>query len=219
MPEWFDLTQPLTPSSPRMAFLPAPVFRHVRELDAAGPQVTAVDLCLHVGTHVDAPCHFVAGGASIDQIPPERFVLSAVVWAVVPGTDGQIDLAAVEPAERLLRRGDALVLSSGWGEMWQLPEYGEHPFLEPAVARWCVERGVTLVGVDFLTPDMPSRLRPPGFDYPIHNTLLGNGVLIAENLAGVAGLAGARVDLLLAPIPLVGADASPVRALARVRDD
>jgi kynurenine formamidase len=212
---WVDLTQPLNPDSPRMSFLPAPAFRRLRELNAQGPQITAVDLCVHIGTHVDAPCHFIAGGASIEQIPAERFLLQGVVWRADPGPQGEISLAAVEPASRLLRRGDALLVSSGWGEIWREPRYAQNPFLSAELARWCVASGVSLVGVDCLTPDMPTALRPPDFDFPVHRTLLGNDVLIAENLTNLRALEGRRVELMLLPIPLEEADGSPVRAMAR----
>ena len=72
-----------------------------------------------------------------------------------------------------------------------------------------------MVAVDTGTPDLPVALRPDGFTWPVHQILLGAGVLVAEHLTNLAGLTGSRVELVLAPLNIRGADGAPVRALGR----
>ena len=81
---------------------------------------------------------------------------------------------------------------------------------------WVVDRGVSWLGVDSLSPELPPQERPDGdFDYPVHTTLLESDVLIAENLTNLGAVAGERVEVNAVPLRLVGSDGSPVRVLAR----
>jgi arylformamidase len=214
MPEWVDCTQPFRAGMPKLAFLPEPEFEVLRELDGDGPRISRLHVCTHLGTHVDAPSHFIAGGRDIGDFPASRFTGEAVVWPVQVPPEGAITVAHLEGAP--LTPGDSLLLSTGWGGLAGDPRYQEHPHVEREAAAWIVERGVSVVGLDFLTPDMPPRLRPPGFDYPAHRTLLGGDVLIIENLASLEALVGRRVELVAAPIFVQGdVEAAPARVLAR----
>jgi kynurenine formamidase len=65
------------------------------------------------------------------------------------------------------------------------------------------------------TPELPLHLRPPGFDWPVHHTLLRDGVLIAEQVTNTRSLAGQRAEFLFLPLNIVGSDGAPARVLAR----
>ncbi|MGI9523465.1 MAG: cyclase family protein, partial [Hyphomicrobiaceae bacterium] len=82
-------------------------------------------------------------------------------------------------------------------------------------AEWLLERNVKMIAVDTIDPELPSDLRPDGFDFPVHRKLLQQGVLIAEQLAKLNTLAGRRVEFLFAPLPIVGCDGAPARVLGR----
>jgi kynurenine formamidase len=217
MARWVDLTQPLAPGMPKMSFMPDPQFEVLLDPGDRRPRVSRLSVCTHLGTHVDAPSHFVRDGKTIDQFPLERFLAPGVVWPV-----------RVEPLQPItrehlrgleVRRGDVVVFSTGWGDLFRDPRYYQHPYLDDEVARWLVEQGVAMVGVDFLTPDKPPALRDAAFDYPVHNTLLGNEVLIIENLTGLRPLEGRRIELFAAPILVqAGVEAAPARVFARVAD-
>lgn len=73
-------------------------------------------------------------------------------------------------------------------------------------ARLIVDCGVQLVGVD-----TPSVDRPP---FDAHLALLGNDVLIVENLANLDAITAEVFQLAALPLALVGRDGSPVRAIA-----
>lgn len=212
---WFDLTQGLEPGMPKMPFIPEPRFEVLSELKDGKPKLSRLHVCTHLGTHVDAPSHFVADGKNIDQFPLEHFLVEGVVWRVETGPLEAVTLEALQGAP--VRPGDALLLSTGWGEIYREPRYFQHPYLADEVARWAVEQGLRFVGVDFLTPDRPPALRGPSFHYPIHNTLLGHEVLIIENLTGLRPLEGKRVELFAAPLLVkAAAEAAPARVFARV---
>ena len=113
-----------------------------------------------------------------------------------------------------------MLLSTGWDEYAGSNRYeDQHPSLAVATARWLVDVGVKLVGVDLPTPDLPLAQRQEGFDWPVHKVLLGAGVLIAEHLRALRALEGRRIEAVLAPLNVGEGDGAPVRALARTVED
>jgi kynurenine formamidase len=82
-------------------------------------------------------------------------------------------------------------------------------------AQWLVDRQVKLLGVDASTPELPIPLRSPEFDFPVHHTLLRDGVLIAEQVANLRAFAGHRVEVVFLPLNIVGGGGSPARVLGR----
>jgi kynurenine formamidase len=212
-----DLSHPLWPGMPKIPVLPE-VERHqiTSMADGAPMDISAITLALHVGTHVDAPAHVVPGGTSIDQLPIERFSGTAVVARVErkPGEEITVDdvlAGGPEPAP-----GEFLLVATGWSEKFRSTEYADHPSLSPELARWAVATGIPFVGVDLITPDLPVHRRGDGFDFPVHRTLLGAGVLIAENLTNLDAVAGSRVRLHAHPLAIRGGDAGPARIVAEV---
>ncbi len=212
---WHDLSQPLSSAMAAPQYFPPPEFQVILERTDVCPQVTKFTLCTHMGTHVDAPSHFIDGGRSIDEIPLERFVVPAHFVALDGVQNQAITIDALQAAGAAPRRGEALLIGTGWDAHWHAPQYFAHPYLADDVAGWLVDAGVTLLGVDFMTPDVPVALRSPDFRFPVHRTLLGNDVLIVENLRGLRALAGRRMELHAMPLPIAAGDGAPARVAAR----
>jgi arylformamidase len=173
----------------------------------------------HQGTHVDAPCHILKGSPSIDQIPLDRFCGAGLVLSVDPGPEEitvEMLRAALEVSEPM-EAGDFIFLATGFDQYFSTNDerYYEHPWLAPEAAEWLVELGATMVGIDALSLDRPTSRRAPNFRYRTHEVLLGNGVLIIENLTNLAGLIGSRVEIMALPICIQGADGAPARVVAR----
>ena len=72
-----------------------------------------------------------------------------------------------------------------------------------------------MLAVDTPTPEISIHQRPPGFDWPVHHTLLRDGVLISEGVANARSLAGRRAELLFLALNIVGGDGAPARVLGR----
>jgi arylformamidase len=81
-----------------------------------------------------------------------------------------------------------------------------------------VAQGAKIVGVDSSTPDQAVHYRPKDFGFPVHNTLLSNGVLIAEHVTNLSPLAGRRVEVMFRGINIAGSDGAPARPVARAAD-
>jgi arylformamidase len=169
----------------------------------------------HQGTHVDSPSHIFKAGKSIDQYTVDRFIGEGVVWDIPKAPCEMISLGEVQTASPTLRSGDFLVVRTGSWQSFPDVSYLENPYFEEAAAEWIVAQGVRLVGIDMLNVDIPVSMRTPEFDYPVHRILLGNDVLIVENLTNVDQFVGTRVNFFFAPLNINGADGSPVRAFAR----
>ena len=138
-----------------------------------------------------------------------------VVWRLDLEPDSLVEAAHFEAARPALRPGDIVALDTDWAARFGTEAYEHHPSLGPDAADWLVQQRVKLLAVDFATPDLPVRRRPPGFDWPVHHRLLGDGVLICEHLRGHAPLAGRRVEFMVNALNIAGSDGAPARVLAR----
>jgi len=212
---WRDLTRELTPDVERVPAFPPPRIEQFRSMPADPLNVTSIDLVVHVGTHLDAPAHFIPDGPTISEIPADRLVGPGVVWHLECAPGGLIDVADLAQARPALRPGDMVLLDTGWAGRWGTSSYHDSPSVTVDAAQWLVYNGATLLGADFPTPDLAPCRRPPDFDWPVHHVLLAHGVLIVEHLAATAALAGRRVDVVVGAMRIAGADGAPARVLAR----
>lgn len=175
-----------------------PVVRMVRAASIAAGDVvnlTRMDFGLHSGTHVDAPAHFIDGASGVDEIP-----LAALVGPceVVEAPDLSRDSVALSPegAERIL-------FKTPNSELWSRNDFAEDfARLDGEAAALLVERGVRLVGVDYLSVG----------DEAAHRALLEAGVVPVEGL-DLRRVEAGSYDLICLPLRVVGADGAPARAI------
>lgn len=213
--EWVDCSQPFDASAEHGATRP-PELEELASVADDGVNVQWCGASTHTGTHVDAPRHFLADGATIDDLPLDRFAGSGVVLEVERDDPGPIDADALADADGTVETGDIVLVRTGWGDRYGTPEYARYPWLTAEAADWLVERAVKLLGVDTRSPDRPRAMRPDDWDaYPVHQTLLPAGTLIAENLCLPETLAGERVEIVGFPVNVRGGDGAPVRLVVR----
>jgi kynurenine formamidase len=177
--------------------------------------MSEMTLSSHVGTHLDAPSHFIAGGESIDEVALERVLGPGVVLEVAGEANAPIEAEHLAAAGPEPRPGDIVLLRTGWEAKQETPAYFEHPYLAESAVAWLLDRKIGLLGMDLITPEMPEKVREGEFTWPVHNALMRADVLVLENACNMAALARQRVEVMAAPIPVVGADGAPVRLLAR----
>lgn len=213
--DWTDLSMTIHPDMPRMQFLPCPEIERLSEQSETSLQVSEVSFATHIGTHVDAACHAVADGKSVEEYGPDRWMGHALVHEVDADPNGPIEVADVEGIESTLDEADALIIRTGWEEKAGSDDYYDHPYFTDGLATWLTEQDLSWVGMDFLTPDKPPELRPEGFTYPVHTTLLEDDTLIVENLTNLADFTDSTVEVAALPTKLADCDGAPVRAVAR----
>lgn len=177
---------------------------------AAPCRSSRLEIGCHVGTHVDAPGHFLAGAPGVDELPLERFSGPAVV--IRPAPAGEV--AAPGPLAAALLDGVDLegigfvLFDTGWSRHWGSPAYyGDWPWLSGDLAVRLASAGLKGVGLDAPSIDGLTGRRA-------HDLFAAAGMVNLENLANLGALPGRGFELLALPLPLVGAEASPVRAIA-----
>lgn len=215
--EMIDLSRVIYDGMPKIPVLPDVHVQKCLSMDKGHPlNVTEVSLPCHSGTHVDAPVHIVKNGRSIEEIPLESFVGPGAVISVKKRGGEEVTAKDLKDSGVPVNKGDILMLFTGWDEKFESPDYNVHPYLSVDAAEWIVEKGVKLLGIDCITVDLPTPMRPKGFDFPVHRTLLGNEVLIAENVTNLGKVAGKKSRILALPLKVKGSDAAHARIVAEV---
>ena len=187
----------------------------------------------HGGTHLDAPVHFSQGAQTVDQIPVERFLGSAVVIDVVAQADKDRDyLVTAEDLQRAEREQGAissdaiLLIRTGFSRRWPdaaaylgTAERGadavrnlHFPGLHPDAARWLVaNRPVKAVGIDTASIDYGQSTL-----YEVHRTLFERGIPAFENLTALERLPLRGAFIVALPMKIGGGSGAPLRAIAIV---
>lgn len=204
-----DLTQPMTNGMPVMDGITPPEFRDLARVAEDGYAMSQYTFINHVGTHVDAPAHQIAGGATLDEIPLDALVTEALTIDVSEHAPGPVSLADLGPQVELVRPGDIVLLRSGNAANWGTDAYF-HGWCYPDadLAEVLIDGGVTGVGFDG-----PSADPIDSEDYPLHRLWLGAGKIIIENLASLAEMP-TRCRVVIAPLKVAGANGGPARVLA-----
>jgi arylformamidase len=194
-----DVSVTLRPEMPIYAGDPGvarELAKSIERGDAAN--VSRLELGAHTGTHVDAPCHFIPGGAAADELPLEPFIApSVVVDATAASATIEADSFELPPdAERVL-------FKTANSRLWERESFTpDFVRLGVSAAGALIEGGVRLVGIDYLSLGAPD----------VHVALLGRGVGVIE------GLDLRRVDpgsyvIACLPVKIAGSDGAPARVL------
>ena len=209
MANLIDISMPISERIPAWPDSPGARVTQLQSLAAgAEAEVSSLTMDLHTGTHLDAPAHMIAGAQTMDDYALEAGVGEVLVLDAGEAEELGADvLAALEvPADTrriLLRTRNS-----------RRPALGERPFspdfaaLTLDGAEWLVDRGIELVGIDYLSIQR--------FDDPLdtHLTLFRGGVTILEGL-WLADVSPGSYELLCLPLRLVGCEAAPARAVLR----
>lgn len=171
----------------------------------------------HVATHADAPFHFLGEtGKTLDQVPVNVWVGEGVLVNVQGKGDKEfITYEDLERAGSHVKAGDIVALRTGYGQYYGFTRkyLYDWPAVDESGAKWLVERGVKVVGVDTL--GIESYGFPKGGPV-VHETILGAGIMIVEelNLEEIAPLGNKRWFFCWLPILLRDSGGCFVRAIA-----
>ena len=216
--DWIDLSWPLSPGVPRLGSFPPPRIERIASIPDQPLNVTEFSMVAHVGTHVDSPRHFFSDGPALEDVPLARLMGTGVAWSM----DAPLE-SLIEPEDFVRMRpqpeaGDILLIDTGIAQYVGTPDYDRHAGLSVAAAQWLLDKKIKLLAVDTPTPEICLQNRSHGFDWPVHRTLLREGILIAEQVANGREFAGCRAEFLFLPLNIVGGDGAPARALGRAVD-
>jgi arylformamidase len=201
----YDVTRTLHPEMATWPGEPGPTLTPIKQMALGHPaDVSHLALGVHTGTHVDAPSHFIPGGAGVDATPLDALVGPAtVVWIK---NEGAIQVAELERTE--LQGAERVLFRTRNSDDGAAGDFKENfVYLDGDAARWLVSRGVCLVGVDYLSVEAFAASEPV-----THRTLLGAGVVIVEGL-DLHEVAPGEYFLTCLPLKLAGADGAPARVI------
>jgi arylformamidase len=179
--------------------------RVVDEGGTSSPRNSEWRLDSHAGTHVDAPLHWLPGGADADAIP----LIACFGSATVVDAAGHDRVSADVIPQAALRRGHRVLLRTDNSERRLARQGGFHEdfvALAPDAAELFARAAVALVGVDYLSVESPAG------DGSVHRTLLRAGIVLLEGL-DLSEVAAGDYNLIALPLRLQGGEASPVRAI------
>lgn len=166
--------------------------------------LSALRMGMHTSTHIDAPLHFIAGGADVVASSLDKFIGFAKVFNI----HTEKCIKASDLSGLNIQSGDIVLFKTSNSSLDMTGTFcKEFVYLDESAARWLVDRQVATVGIDYASIE----------DYysenaVVHKLLLGNGIVIIEGLR-LNDVPEGEYFLSCAPLKIEGAEASPVRAV------
>lgn len=205
-----DLSHPIHPNIPVYPGTEPPVIIPANTIAQDGFAELKISMYSHTATHIDAPCHILTGGKSLDQFPAGHFVGQAVLIDATGLSSPEINIELLEPYAEQLETASFALLHTGWSGHWGHNRYFcDFPHLSPQAAEWLGRFPLQGVGIDTISIDHIDRA-----DLPAHHALLSQDMIIIENLTNLQEISGKDVTFSCLPLPIQTADGSPVRAVA-----
>jgi len=203
-----DISIPVSPETVVWPGDPPVELERVSSMDAgAGVNVSRLSIGVHVGTHVDAPHHFLNDHRTVESLPLSILIGPAQVIQI-PDEVSMISADVLEKAsfppgtQRLLLKTRNSHIWEGGGKEFH-PEFVA---LDETGATWIVQHGIKLIGIDYLS------IAPFNLSEPPHQILLKPGVIILEG-ADLSAVPPGSYYLYCLPLKLVGSDGAPARAI------
>lgn len=179
-----------------------------------GRETREVTFGTHTGTHVDAPLHFIDGGAAVEDLPLDALF----------GPVQFVDFTHLEENDRVtpeilddIRIRPRMIFQFGWENRWGDPDdfYYNYPYFTVGAAEQLVKEGVQLMGFDTPSPDASSGpLDGSNEDSPVHKVLLDAEVVLLEYLRNLDAVDWSHDWSLSAlPVKIRGADGAPARVV------
>ncbi len=203
-----DVSVPLVSGMVHWPGDPEPSFERISDIEhGAEANVTLCRMTAHTGTHMDAPCHFLAGREGMDAFPisvglgPARVIL-------VPGVD-VVSKSVLQ--DKKLQHGERLLIrTKNSNQRWDNREFQPgFVSLDASAAQYLVDMGVALVGVDYLSVGAFE-----GDGIQTHRILLSGGVWILEGLQ-LSNIDEGKYEMICLPLKIEGADGAPARVVLR----
>lgn len=206
--QWIDISVPLRDGMVHWPGDPPISIKRVKDMEQGDTvNLSMIAMGAHSGTHIDAPLHFIQQGEGVDEMPLDATVGRARVIEIR-------DPESIKPEELLrhhIRRGERILFKTrNSSSAWQTNVFVEDfVFISDEAASFLVERGVRIVGVDYLSVGSFKR----GGSH-VHKILLRAGIWIIEGL-DLSQVSHGNYELICLPLKLKQGDGAPARAILR----
>ncbi|UCH60515.1 MAG: cyclase family protein [Anaerolineales bacterium] len=204
----YDISLTISPTLPVWPGDPRVVLQRERKIEEGErSNVSRLEMSVHMGTHVDAPYHFLGGDAPTVEQLSLKDLTGRVYLLHLPDID-LITAQILEKAE-IPPRTRRILFKTRNSDYWanQVVDFQtDFVGLSADAAQYLVERSIKLVGVDYLS------VAPYDAVEPTHHILLKAGVIIVEGL-DLSGVSQGRYTMHCLPLKLAGSDGAPARAV------
>ncbi len=218
--EAIDLTHALDNEAP--TWTGSCGFSHEVKMDYdQGVRVLSYKCHAGVGTHMDAPAHFIRNGATVSDIPLDQLIVPACVLDLSDKMDPDLfvmpeDIFAYEKRWGEIEPNALVLAYTGWEKYWKQPDRYRNtdssgkmhfPGFHFKTAEMLISRGIAGIGIDTLSPDGSNN--KPENKFPVHEVILGAGKYIIENAAHLSKMPAKGAFALALPMKItVGAEAA-----------
>lgn len=176
------------------------IIKHIKN---DGYKLSNIKFSVHVGTHVDAPAHFIENGKNIDEISPSNFIGKAQVIEI----NNQNKITKEELLKHKIVSDKILFKTKNSNYLNKTNFYDDFIYLNYEGAKYLFENGVNLIGIDYITIEELGTA-----DFDVHKFLLGKDVIILEGI-NLSEIEPGLYNLNALPLKLIECEASPVRAI------
>jgi len=187
----------------------APIIENITSLEEQGYIVHRFELTSLTGTYLEASAHIFPDGEKLDELPLDRFVRPAAVFHLKNvGPRHAISVKELKAANSDLKSGDAVLISTGWDQMWKKPNYySDTPFFTLDAIKWLIEKDAQIIGADFGSYDSPER------PLEVVKLMMATNRLLLAPLMNVTKITDVRPLLIALPMNIKGICGSPCRAI------
>ncbi|MHB9035429.1 MAG: cyclase family protein [Armatimonadota bacterium] len=209
MKRMIDLSLDIYDKAP--TFWPDPktaVIQHLK-IENLKYNITQLVMSTHLGTHLDAPYHFLEDGKTVDKLDLTKgFGPAWVLDFTNKGANDRIGRAEIERHADKITEGSRIIIRTGWDKVFPDARYfSDCPGVSIEACEYLVERKIACLALD-----MPTVC---GGDYvAVHHSLLGAEILVVEALANLDKLSCDSVFFSALPLRIKACDGSPCRAIA-----
>ena len=210
-----DLSHPVTAETQVYPGDPVPHIAQHSTIERDGFNLMSITMGSQSGTHVDAPYHFDDDTKKIDEVPLPLFVGPATVLNC-----GELSARQAITSQLLgsqlerVQPGDIVLFKTGWSKHYGTDEYFNNPYIDAALVRDLLARGVLTFGLDAINIDETPDDSHPGVGFPVHHLIAKAGGVICENLTNLEAIDFDRPLVSILPMKFIGIDGAPVRAVA-----
>jgi kynurenine formamidase len=196
---------------------------HIDYIDCQGEdkfRVMKIRMNAGIGTHIDAPSHCIADRKCIHDLELNDLIMPCIVIDISHKCDERSslkieDIRAFEDKHGQIEVGSCVMVKTGWSKFWDTPlkYHNNHvfPSICPKAGELLLEREVSAIGIDTLSPDRPE----DGFK--IHKKFLSANKIIIENVANLDSIPEVGSIVMVLPIKIKEATEAPVRLVGLVK--
>ena len=207
--DYIDLTHVLEEQTPMFPELDPPKIKILSSIASRGCMLSSVSFISHTGTHMDAPCHFIEGGETIDAIGINRLIAHPVIIKIEPNQKN-IRKEDIIPHEARIDEKTVLILDTGIDKKYGTNQYlNDFPTLTDEAAVWIAKKRPAIVATDASSVD-PVNAK----EKFIHQTLLGMNIILVECITNISLIRENFHVCIFMPLKIKGIDGSPCRAFA-----